>query len=260
MTYAPFDLSGHVALVTGGNRGIGFGMAEALAQAGADIAICGRDSSRNEDAAAALRQHGGRVLALTADVGVEQQVVEVVASAVAELGRVDSAFVNAGIGGIPKPLVDTTAADFERVRRVNLDGAFWTLREAARHMVERSAAGDPGGSLVGVASLAAIEAAPRQYSYAASKAALIAMVKAAAVELARHQVRANVIAPGWIATDMTEGMQDNKVFAEKVLPRVPARRWGEPADFGGVAVYLASTASKYHTADVLVVDGGFAVF
>jgi NAD(P)-dependent dehydrogenase (short-subunit alcohol dehydrogenase family) len=260
MTYDPFDLTGHVALVTGGNRGIGFGMADALARAGADVAICGRDSARNEQAAASLRAHGRRVLALTADVGVEEEVVDVVASTVAELGRVDSAFVNAGIGGMPKPLVDTTAADFERVRRVNLDGAFWTLREAARHMAGRAAAGDPGGSIVGVASLAAIDAAPRQYAYAASKAALIAMVKAAAVELARHQVRANVIAPGWIATDMTEGMQENKVFADKVLPRVPARRWGEPADFGGLAVYLASTASSYHTADVLVVDGGFAVF
>jgi len=260
MAYDPFDLTGHVTFVTGGNRGIGFGMADALARAGADVAFCGRDSARNDEAAAALRRHGTRVLALTTDVAVEEQVVHAVRATVAELGRIDSAFVNAGIGGMPKPLVDTTAADFERVRRVNLDGAFWTLREAARHMVERSAAGDAGGSLVGVASLAAIDAAPRQYSYAASKAALIAMIKGAAVELARHRVRANVIAPGWIATDMTEGMQDNPVFAEKVLPRVPVRRWGEPADFGGVAVYLASTASSYHTGDVLAVDGGYAVF
>jgi NAD(P)-dependent dehydrogenase (short-subunit alcohol dehydrogenase family) len=260
MAYDPFDLSGHVALVTGGNRGIGFGMADALARAGADVAICGRDEARNEDAAAELRRHGGRVLAVAADVAIEQQVVDLVAGTVADLGRLDSVFVNAGIGGMPKPLVDTTTEDFERVRRVNLDGAFWTIREAARHMVGRSAAGDPGGSIVGVASLAAIDAAPRQYAYAASKGALIAMVKGAAVELARHQVRANVIAPGWIATDMTEGMQTNQVFAEKVLPRVPARRWGEPQDFGGLAVYLASSASRYQTGDVLVVDGGYAVF
>lgn len=260
MAYAPFDLTGHVALVTGGNRGIGLGMADALARAGADVAICGRDAARNKQAAAALEQHGNRVLALTADVGEEAQVIDAVGRVVAELGRLDSAFVNAGVGGMPKPLVDTTTADFERVRRVNLDGAFWTMREAARHMVDRAAAGDPGGSLVAVASLAAIEAAPRQYAYAASKAALIAMIKGAAVELARHQVRANVIAPGWIATEMTSGAQDNPVFAEKVVPRIPARRWGEPDDFGGVAVYLASAASRYHTADVLVVDGGYAVF
>jgi NAD(P)-dependent dehydrogenase (short-subunit alcohol dehydrogenase family) len=260
MPYAPFDLTGHVALVTGGNRGIGFGMAEALARAGADVAICGRDAGRNDEAAARLREYGGRVLAVTADVGVETDVVDLVSATVSELGRLDSAFVNAGIGGMPTPLIESTTEDFERVRRVNLDGAFWTLREAARHMVQRAKDGEPGGSLIGVASLAAIEAAPRQYAYAASKAALIAMVKGAAVELARHHVRANVIAPGWIATDMTAGAQSSPVFAEKVVPRIPARRWGEPDDFGGVAVYLASDASRYHTADVLVVDGGYATF
>jgi NAD(P)-dependent dehydrogenase (short-subunit alcohol dehydrogenase family) len=127
-------------------------------------------------------------------------------------------------------------------------------------MVARAEAGDPGGSLVGVASLAALEATPRQYSYAASKAALVAMIKGMAVELARYGIRANTIAPGWIATDMTAGMQDNPKFAEKVLPRVPARRWGEVEDFGGAAVYLASRASSYHTADTLVIDGGYAVF
>lgn len=260
MTYEPFNLAGHVALVTGGNRGIGLGMADALARAGADVAICGRDAGRNEEAAAQLRLHGTRVLAVKADVGVEDDVVGLVTATIAELGRIDSVFANAGIGGMPKPLIDTATGDLERVRRVNMDGAFWTLREAARHMVQRANDGDPGGSLVGVASLAAIDATPRQYSYAASKAGLVAMIKGAAVELARYQVRANVIAPGWIATDMTEGMQSNAVFAEKVIPRIPARRWGEPEDFGGVAVYLASPASRYHTADVLVVDGGYAVF
>lgn len=260
MAYAPFDLHGHVALVTGGNRGIGFGMADALAQAGADVAICGRDTARNAAAVEQLQRHGTRVLGLAADVGDEQQVVDVVASTVRELGRLDSVFANAGIGGRPAPLVDTTTADIQRVRAVNMDGAFWTLREAARHMVARAEAGDPGGSLVGVASLAALEATPRQYSYAASKAALVAMIKGMAVELARYGIRANTIAPGWIATDMTAGMQDNPKFAEKVLPRVPARRWGEVEDFGGAAVYLASRASSYHTADTLVIDGGYAVF
>jgi NAD(P)-dependent dehydrogenase (short-subunit alcohol dehydrogenase family) len=258
--FQPFDLDGHVAVVTGGNRGIGFGMADALAAAGADVAILARDADRSRDAAAQLTRHGTRVVVRQADVGSEAQVVEAVGSVVEELGRIDSAFANAGIGGIPKALVDTTTDDYRRVLGVNLDGAFWTFREVARHMTARAAAGDPGGSLVGVASLAALDAAPRQYAYAASKAGLIAMVKGMAVELARHQVRANVIAPGWIATDMTAGAQDNPRFTEKVIPRIPARRWGEPADFGGVAVYLASAASSYHTGDVLVVDGGYGIF
>jgi NAD(P)-dependent dehydrogenase (short-subunit alcohol dehydrogenase family) len=260
MTFQPFDLTGQVALVTGGNRGIGLGMAHALAQAGADVAIWGRDSERNTAAAAELAAHGTRVVGLAVDVGDEQQVVEGCAAVVAELGRIDSVFANAGIGGSGTPLLGTSTEEYREVLRVNLDGAFWTLREVGRHMVRRADGGDRGGSLVGVASLAAIEAAPRQYAYAASKAGLVAMVKGMSVELARYAVRANVIAPGWIATDMTVLSQGDARFEQKVMPRIPARRWGEPADFGGVAVYLASSASSYHTGDVLVVDGGYGVF
>lgn len=258
--FQPFDLTGHVALVTGGNRGIGLGIADALAASGADVVIVARDADRSQEAAKSLARHGGRVLTRQADVAVEGQVVEAVTSAVEEAGRIDSVFANAGVGGMPTGIVDTSTDDYRRVLGVNLDGAFWTFREAARHMVARAADGDRGGSLVGVASLAALEAAPRQYAYAASKAGLIAMIKGLAVELARHEIRANAIAPGWIATDMTAGAQDNPTFAAKVLPRIPARRWGDPGDFGGAAVYLASTASRYHTGDVLVVDGGYGIF
>jgi NAD(P)-dependent dehydrogenase (short-subunit alcohol dehydrogenase family) len=143
---------------------------------------------------------------------------------------------------------------------LNLDGVFWTLREAAKHMVERSKAGDPGGSLIGIASLAAIEGAARNEAYAATKGGVISMMKSIAVEHARYGVRANAILPGWIATDMTAGAQGNDTFTTKVISRVPARRWGEPADFGGVAVYLASDASSYHSGDTFVIDGGYAIF
>ena len=260
MTFAPFDLTGHVSLVTGGNRGIGLGIAHALARAGADVAILGRDHDRNNEAVAEVAASGNRVIGLDVDVAVEAQVVAACSKVVAELGRIDSVFANAGIGGAAKPLVSTTTEDFHAVLRVNLDGAFWTLREAGRHMVERADAGDPGGSLVGIASLAATEAAPRQQAYAASKAGLVALVKATAVELARYGVRANVVAPGWIATDMTAGLRENPRVAAKVDPRIPMRRWGQPHDLGGLAVYLASPASSYHTGDVLTVDGGYGIF
>jgi NAD(P)-dependent dehydrogenase (short-subunit alcohol dehydrogenase family) len=260
MPYAPFDLSGKVALVTGGNRGIGLGMAQALAQAGADVAIWGRDPARNAEAEAALKAEGRRVASLAVDVADEAQVVAALASTVEALGRVDTVIANAGIGYGQAPFTEMTTEAYRRTLSVNLDGVFFTLREACRHMKARAEAGDPGGSLVGVASLAAIEGAARNEAYAATKGAVISMIRAIAVEHARWGVRANAILPGWIATDMTAHAQANTAFAEKVIPRVPARRWGTPEDFGGMAVYLASDASRYHSGDTLVIDGGYSIF
>ncbi len=260
MAYAPFDLTGSVALVTGGNRGIGLGMAEALAQAGADLVLWGRSADQNAAAAEQLAQHGRRVVHRAVDVAVEEQVVEGMAAAVEELGRVDSVFANAGVGGSPGPFVDSTTAQLRGVFGPNIDGVYWTLREAARHMVARAEAGDPGGSLVGVSSLGAIQGMARNQAYGATKGAVVSMVRGVAVELARWGVRANAVLPGWIATDMTSAAQAQPKIAEKVLPRVPMRRWGQPADFGGIAVYLASPASSYHTGDSILVDGGYSMF
>lgn len=260
MAYQPFNLSGHVALITGGNRGIGLGMAEALAASGADIAIWGRKADANAAAVEQLSAHGTRVKAWTVDVADEAAVVTAMADTAARMGRIDSVFANAGVGYGAPSFVDMSTETYRKTLAVNLDGVFFTLREACRHMVERAKAGDPGGSLVGVASLAAIEGAARNEAYAATKGAVISMIKSVAVEHARYGVRANAILPGWIATDMTEMAQSSPAFTEKVLPRVPMRRWGTPDDFGGLAVYLASSASAFHTGDLLVVDGGYAIF
>jgi NAD(P)-dependent dehydrogenase (short-subunit alcohol dehydrogenase family) len=260
MAYQPFDLTGRVALVTGGNRGIGLGMAGALAQAGADIVIWGSNPERNAAAEAELLQYGTRVKAQVVDVSQEDQVREGMEEAVAALGRVDSVFANAGVGFGSPSFVDMKTETYRKTLAVNLDGVFFTFREACRHMVERAKSGDPGGSIVGVASLAAIEGAARNQAYAATKGAVISMMKSVAVEHARYGVRANAILPGWIATDMTQGAQDNPAFADKVIPRVPARRWGQPADFGGIAVYLASDASSYHSGDTFVIDGAYSIF
>ncbi|MDR6627742.1 SDR family oxidoreductase [Caulobacter segnis] len=260
MAYAPFNLSGKVALVTGGNRGIGLGMAKAMAQAGADIVIWGSNPERNLAAEQQLTSLGVRVKAQTVDVSDEAQVAEGMEEAVAAMGRVDAVFANAGIGYGSPSFIEMKTEVYRKVLSVNLDGVFFTLREACRHMVERAKAGDPGGSLVGIASLAAIEGAARNEAYAATKGAVISMIKSVAVEHARYGVRANAILPGWIATDMTAGAQGNSAFAEKVIPRVPARRWGEPEDFGGMAVYLASDASSYHSGTTIVIDGGYSIF
>lgn len=127
-------------------------------------------------------------------------------------------------------------------------------------MVKRAHNGDPGGSIVGIASVAAIDGAARNQAYAATKGGLVAMVKGIAVEHARHGIRANLILPGWTATDMTEAAQGSDIFNAKVITRVPVRRWGEAEDFGGVAIYLASPASSFHTGDMLVIDGGYSIF
>ncbi len=256
MAFRAFDLTGKVALVTGGNSGIGLGMAQALAEAGADVAIWGTNAAKNAEAMASLAAHGVRTHAEICDVGDEDAVDRAFAATLAALGRVDACFANAGTYGRKVKFTELDSAEWHRVTRVNLDGAFYTLRAAARHMVERGG----GGSLVGTASLAAIEGAARNTQYAATKGAMVAMIRALAVELARHGIRANAILPGWIETAMTARSVADEKFAAAVLPRIPARRWGSGADFGGLAVYLASDASAYHTGDCLVVDGGYSLF
>lgn len=252
----PFDLTGKVAVVTGGNSGIGLGFADALARAGADVSIWGRDVRRNAEAAAQLEKNGRRVLALEVDVADEAQVVDAMTETAKQLGGVDACFANAGRPATGTAFLETSLEDFRAVTKVNLDGAFVTLREAARQMVAQGS----GGSLVVTASTAAIHGVPRGQSYAASKAAVIALTNAIAVELARHDIRANAVLPGWIESAMTEDLFAWDRFVEKVMPRVPMRRWGTPEDFGGIAVYLASDASRYHTGDTIVIDGAYTKF
>ncbi|MEM7005029.1 MAG: SDR family oxidoreductase [Pseudomonadota bacterium] len=261
MGYSAFDLSGKTVLITGGNAGIGLGMAEAVAAAGANVAIWGRRSEHNEAATAKLDPLGdGDVKSFAVDVADEDAVISAMQETEAAFGRIDTCFANAGVGRGATSFSDMTTETWRYNMSINMEGAFWTLREAVKSMVRRAEAGDPGGSLIGVASLAAIEGAGRNQAYAATKGGLISMLKSIAVEHARYGIRANAILPGWIATDMTSGAQDNEVFTTKVISRVPARRWGEPSDFGGVAVYLASDASTYHSGDTFVIDGGYAIF
>ena len=255
-----FDLSEKVSLITGGNGGIGLGMAEGLAECGSTIAIWGRNKVKNQEATDLLLKYGKKVLSYEVDVSNENEVIDGVKKVLSDFGRIDCAFANAGINIFGGSFEEMNTEAYRKVLAVNLDGVFFTLRETIKHMVERSKNGDAGGSVVGVASLAGIEGAAKTQPYSSSKGGVISMIKGIAVEHARYGIRANTILPGWIATEMTSINQSNHKFTDKVISRVPMRRWGEPRDFSGIAAYLASDASAYHSGDMFIIDGAYAIF
>lgn len=250
------DLSGRVALVTGGNSGIGLGLATGVARAGADVAIWGTNPTKNEAAAAQLADLGRRVHAERCDVSDEGQVEAAFASTVDALGRVDCVFVNAGTTGGAPAIWELSTQEWRRLMGINLDGAFFTARAAARHLVEQ---GD-GGSIVFVASTSTIHGAPMQPHYAASKTALLGLTRSLAVGLARYGIRVNALCPGWSDTDLLAPGKANPRFVDNTIQRTPVRRWADPGEFATVAAYLADPALTFHTGDTLVVDGGYTIF
>jgi NAD(P)-dependent dehydrogenase (short-subunit alcohol dehydrogenase family) len=256
-----FDLTGRAAVITGGNGGIGLGMGKALARAGCAVSIWGRNPEKNRAALAELAPCGAPVEARTCDVVDRAAIEDAFAGTLQAFGRVDGCFANAGVGATGRQaFVDRAADEWRRMFAINLDGVFHVFQVALRHMIKRAESGDRFGRLVATSSLASLFAMPRGEHYAATKAALNALVRALAVEHARYGITANAILPGWIETEMTAGLTHNEKFVANVMPRIPMRRFGDPRDFGGIAVYLMSALSSYHTADCLVIDGGYSVF
>lgn len=256
MAEALFDLSGKVALVTGGNSGLGLGFAEGLARAGSDIVIWGRRADANARAADKLRALGVKVHASQIDVTDEAQIVAGVEDAVSAMGRIDTVVANAGIANA-SPFIELDAATYGALMNVNQHGVVFTLREVARHMVARAEAGDPGGSMILCGSGSIFQGVPTLAHYGAAKGALAALSKGLAAELGPHGIRSNVIAPGLIITDMTMADPEiGKMLVDDVAARAPIGRAGMPDDLWGAVVYLASDLSRYHTGDTLVIDGG----
>jgi len=246
-----FGLRGKVALVTGSSRGLGMTMARALAEAGADVIVNGRDAARLAPVVPKIEAHGVRAHALAADLGDRAAVQQLIDRAIAWQGRLDILVNNAGI--IKRtPAVDHTDADWDAVLDVNLTGVFVACRAAGRHMTARGS-----GKIINIASLLTFFGGITVPGYAASKGAVGQLTKALSNEWAAHGVQVNAIAPGYMRTDNTAALQADATRSREILHRIPANRWGEPADLEGAVVFLASAASDYLSGHVLAVDGGW---
>ena len=249
-----FDLTGKVAVVTGGNRGIGLGMARGVAKGGAAVAVWGRDPEYNRRAVRELRNLGAQAVGIGCDVTSEEQVEEATRATLERFGRIDSMFANAGIGR-SAIFPDLSLQAWNVTMKVNATGTMLPVRSATEVMIEQ---GD-GGSIVVTASIAASRGVPRLPHYAASKAAQVGLVKTLAVSLAPHRIRVNAVSPGWIATEMTGPEQERDDFTRYIKHRVPMGRWGTIEEFEGIAAYLASDASTFTTGAEIRIDGGFSV-
>ena len=250
------DLSEKVFIITGGNGGIGLGLAEGIAEAGGAVAIWARNEEKNTDAVRALQDIGGEAKSYICDVSNEEEVIRTLASTVKDFGRVDGLFANAGRGGTGTPLVDTSLEDWRKVMAVNLDGVFLCLREASRQLISQGS----GGSLVAVSSTSAIHGAAGNEAYGTAKTAVTGLVRALAVSLARFQIRVNCLLPGWTVTELASPAFENEYFREVTTKRTPVRRWTDPREFKEVGAFLADPSQTFHTGQQVCVDGGYTIF
>jgi 2-deoxy-D-gluconate 3-dehydrogenase len=249
MNANPFDLTGKVALVTGANTGIGQGLAIALANAGADVALIGRTPA--EETAERIRGAGRRAAIIDADLSTIAPVEDVVERVIAELGRLDILVNNAGTIRRGDAL-EFSESDWDVVIDTNLKSVFFLCQAAARHMVLKGE-----GKIINIASMLSFQGGIRVASYTASKSGVAGLTKLLANEWAAKGINVNAIAPGYIATNNTAALQADEVRNRQILDRIPAGRWGEPSDLGGAAVFLASSASDYVHGHILAVDGGW---
>lgn len=246
---SPFDLTGKTAIVTGASHGIGQAIAVALAQAGARVAGVARSSQ--DETAKAVQAAGGEYLAIKADLATIEPVERILDETITWAGRADILVNNAGIIRRADPL-EFSEKDWDDVINVDLKSVFFLAQAFAKRAVARG-----GGKIINVASVLAYVGGIRVPSYTASKHGVAGLTKLLANEWAAKGINVNAIAPGYVRTDATQALQDDPVRSERLLARIPAGRWGDPADMGGAAVFLASRASDYCHGTILVVDGGW---
>jgi NAD(P)-dependent dehydrogenase (short-subunit alcohol dehydrogenase family) len=255
VTKGLFDLSGKVTLVTGGNGGLGLGFARGIAKQGGDLEIWGRSAEKNAAAKKELEAHGVRVATRQVDVSSEQQVIAGYEALMNDFGRIDCVIANSGIPPTSNSVLEMTTEEYHGLLNINMHGAFYTLREGARLMVKRAEAGEPGGSLVFCGSLSMFQGIAGKGNYAAAKAGMGAMIRCMAVEFGKFDIRANSIAPGYIKTEMTGPGAELSPIDQHFASKTPIPRPGYPSDFEGIAAYLASDASCWHTGDTIIIDG-----
>jgi len=254
MASAPFDLSGKVALVTGGNGGIGKGIAIGLAQAGANIAVAARNQEKSAGAVAELKALGIKAMSISCDVTDGDGVNAAVAACVDQFGGLDILVNNSGVN-VRKLPHELDLEEWQTVIDVNLTGVFLMSKAAYPEMVKRG-----GGKVVNIGSMMSIFAHETLAPYAASKGGVVQFTKACASAWAKDNIQVNSILPGWIATDMTETLRVNVPERyETIRARTPAQRWGQPHELAGTAVFLASTASDFVTGTAIPVDGGYSI-
>jgi NAD(P)-dependent dehydrogenase (short-subunit alcohol dehydrogenase family) len=257
-----FDCTGKVTLVTGGNGGIGLGFAVGCAKQGGDIAIWARNPEKNAAAKAELLAAGaGRVETYVVDVSTEQAIMDGYDKLMADFGRLDCVFANSGASPRYNSVFEMPTEHWFEFQKTALHGAFFTLREGARHMKARAEAGEPGGSLVACGSLSLFQGLPGKMEYAASKSGIAAVVRCLAAELGEFGIRANVVAPGLIITPMMgPGDGPGVKYLEGLYgPQTPMKRTGYPADFEGIGAFLCSDASSFITGETITVDGGYMI-
>ena len=254
-----FDLSGKVAVITGGNSGLGLGFARGIAKQGGDVAILGLDAERSAKAVKELESYGVRVYAREVDVSFEQAVVAGFDAVMKEFGRIDCVIANAGLPPTSSSPFDIKTEDYHAFLGVAMHGAFYTLREGARHMVKRAENGEPGGSLIYCGSLSMFKGLAGKEDYAGAKSAIGAMIRCMAVEFGKYGIRANSIAPGFVKTEITSESEEWSAIDEYMASKTPIPRPGYPADFEAIAAYLASDASSFHSGDTIVIDGASLV-
>jgi len=250
-----FDLSGRVAVVTGGNRGIGRALALGFARAGASVAILARNAGRNAAVLAELQSIGRPAQALLLDVTDRAAIPTAIADIEAALGGIDILVNNAGNAVLTGGVLSEPVATWDNILETHLNASFLLSQAVARSMVARGR----GGKIINLASMYSFFGAGQEPSYAAAKGAIVLLTKSMAIELAPHDIQVNAIAPGWIETDMTREFLDSPANAA-IIARTPAGRWGQPDELVGAAVFLASRASAFVTGVTLPVDGGYSVF
>jgi NAD(P)-dependent dehydrogenase (short-subunit alcohol dehydrogenase family) len=246
-----FDLTGKVAIITGGYQGLGRGIAEGLAEAGSDVVMCARNYDRCAEACSEIAKLGGKTLPIRCDISKSEEVKKLVSETVNEMGKIDILVNNAGVGGSEKPIIEMSDEDWDHAVDIDLRGAFLCTREAAKEMIKQG-----GGKIINVSSIAAFIAMANMSAYCASKGGLLQLTKVMALEFIPYNIQVNALCPGYFLTPMNRKFFESEVGQKIIRKNIPMGRLGNPEELKGTAIYLASSATDFMTGSAIVIDGG----